>query len=223
MMFPLLDWLQILPGDAPPCFLCCIQVLLQCMGMPFSDIPQCGGLYNIDTLLRALADPALLVFLGLSMVPGLCNYVPFIINMWMIPPPVMPEEEKMMRKSPALKALLKASQNEDVVDSLGECDKEKKSEENEKSPFEDGVEDLDKKNIEEGLRNENGELPRNYGDFSDGNEKISSEPSDFPARYIMVNHLKLFFYSLLIKFHLLKIMELLCIFFYLTKSLNNHI
>ena len=122
-MFPLLDWLQILPGDAPPCFICCIQVLLQCMGMPFSDIPQCGGLYNLDTLLRALMDPALLIFLGLSMVPGLCNYVPFLINMWMIPPPVMPEEEKMMRKNPALKALLKASEDEELVNSIGECEK----------------------------------------------------------------------------------------------------
>ena len=187
MMFPLLDWLQILPGDAPPCFICCIQVLLQCMGMPFSEIPQCGGLYNLDTLLRALMDPALLIFLGLSMVPGLCNYVPFLINMWMIPPPVMPEEEKMMRKNPALKALLKASENEELVNSLGECEKEQEPEpKQEKNPFQDGLEDSVSQNLETNLRNENGELPRKYGDFSDGNEKIASEPSDFPARYIMV-------------------------------------
>lgn len=185
MMFPLLDWLQILPGDAPPCFICCIQVLLQCMGMPFSDIPQCGGLYNLDTLMRALMDPALLVFLGLSMVPGLCNYVPFLINMWMIPPPVMPEEEKMMRKNPALKALLKASENEDLVNSLGECEKEPEPNQ-EKNPFQDGLEDSVSQISETNLRNENGELPRKYGDFSDGSERIASEPSDFPARYIMV-------------------------------------
>lgn len=106
-MFPLLDWLQLLPGDMPMCFLCCIQVLLQCKGIKLSQIPQCGGLYNLDTLLRALFDIALLVFLGQSMVPGLCSYNPFIINMWMIPPRLMSEEEKMMRKAPKLKALLK--------------------------------------------------------------------------------------------------------------------
>lgn len=138
IMFPLLDWLQLLPGDMPMCFLCCIQVLLQCKGIKFSEIPQCGGLYNLDTLLRAIFDLALLVFLGLSMVPGICTYNPFIINMWMIPPRLMTEEDKMMRKAPKLKALLKKAQKDpDFKDFSEPCSTKK--EETKPSPFEDGL------------------------------------------------------------------------------------
>lgn len=122
LFMPVIDWLQLLPGDLPMCFLCCIQVLLQCKGIKFSDIPQCGSLYTLDTLLRAIFDLALLVFLGLSMVPGLCTYNPFIINMWMIPPRLMSEEEKMLRKAPKLKELLKKTQKDPSFSDLGEGD-----------------------------------------------------------------------------------------------------
>ena len=140
MMFPILGWLQILPGDNPPCFLCCIQVLLQCSGIKFSEIPQCGGLYNIDTLLRALFDPALLIYLGFSFVPGLCNYVPFFINMWMIPPPLMTEEEKMMRKAPSLKKLIDSAKNDPEMTKFDTpCNTENKTKVQESQPFAEGI------------------------------------------------------------------------------------
>jgi len=142
LFMPILDWLQILPGDMPMCFLCCIQVLLQCKGIKFSEIPQCGGLYNLDTLLRAISDLALLVFLGFSMVPGMCSYWPFIINMWMIPPRLMTEEAKMLRRAPKLKALLnevkKPGNDAKNAANQANCDKkqQEKSEKNQDaSPF----------------------------------------------------------------------------------------
>ena len=139
LFMPVLDWLQILPGDMPMCFLCCIQVLLQCKGIKFSEIPQCGALYNLDTLLRAIFDLALLVFLGFSMVPGMCSYWPFIINMWMIPPRLMTEEDKMLRRAPKLKALLDQVKNEGKAltePSEENCQKPKEKD-RETSPFGD--------------------------------------------------------------------------------------
>ena len=144
LFMPVLDWLQILPGDMPMCFLCCVQVLLQCKGIKFSEIPQCGALYNLDTLLRAISDLALLVFLGFSMVPGMCSYWPFIINMWMIPPRLMTEEDKMLRRAPKLKALLDQVKNEGnalTEPSEKNCQKKPKEPEKDKdkdsSPFGD--------------------------------------------------------------------------------------
>ena len=115
-----------------------LNVLLQCKGVKFSEIPQCGGLYNLDTLMRAIFDLALLVFLGFSMVPGLCTYNPFLINMWMIPPMLMDEEEKMLRKTPKLRELLKKTKNDESFKDLeGNC--EKKEGKTEESPFAEGV------------------------------------------------------------------------------------
>ncbi len=34
----------------------------------------------------AMGDMALLIYMGLSFVPGMCTYNPFIINLWMLPP-----------------------------------------------------------------------------------------------------------------------------------------
>lgn len=182
IMFPLLDWLQLLPGDMPMCFLCCIQVLLQCKGIKFSEIPQCGGLYNLDTLLRAIFDIALLVFLGLSMVPGICTYNPFIINMWMIPPRLMTEEEKMMRKAPKLKALLKKAQKDpDFKDFSEPCSN--KTEENKPSPFEDGLsstmlDEIEKNNDQSNDQKNQQEGPQESSEYQEGNQLFPLEAID---------------------------------------------
>lgn len=40
-------------------------------------IGPCISVYNLDTTLRAITDISLLVYMGLSFVPGLCTMTPF--------------------------------------------------------------------------------------------------------------------------------------------------
>ncbi len=65
----------------------------KCKGIKFNKITACTGIFNLDNLLLAMMDPGiplanfqgLLIFMGFTFVPGLCNFTPFLINEWMIP------------------------------------------------------------------------------------------------------------------------------------------
>ena len=194
LFLPVIDWIQLLPGDNPMCFLCCIQVLFQCKGIKFSQIPQCGALYNLDTLLRAISDLALLVFLGFSMVPGLCTYNPFLINMWMIPPRYMSEEEKMLRKSPNLKKLLKnvnkndGGENTDIQLDCKKDEKKQKVENNENQELNELFEPIpDKENIQPDYEKDEKKQEDENNENQETNEPIEPIPdkeNSWNQRYI---------------------------------------
>ena len=51
---PNLAWGNILPGDKPFCFMCCINALTACEGVHWNDLAVCYGLFNIDNLIRMI-------------------------------------------------------------------------------------------------------------------------------------------------------------------------
>lgn len=83
---PNLAWGNILPGDKPFCFMCCINALTACEGVHWNDLAVCYGLFNIDNLIRMITQINLLLFIVFSFVPGFCDRFIFKINAWRINP-----------------------------------------------------------------------------------------------------------------------------------------
>ena len=103
----LLDWLVLVPGDCPFCFLNCIQVMLQC-DIPWEKISTCYGIFNLELPSSMGMDPSLAIFVGLSMAPPFCTYNPFILLLWILKPPPEIPDEFFPKEIPALKDFQKA-------------------------------------------------------------------------------------------------------------------